>query len=302
MNLSFLLIVLLFAAALLLAVTLFAIAFFLPRTRFAAMGLLLVMAGGSTVIVLSSSFLMLRPFSDRGLIQDEIRSAQSRPTEVEFESELGAVVDSSGGSTKAEISTPADMDLAVLHEGEDLTDASQPAGVVQVIHAQVAGGQDTETVNSIRAELPTWVKTPPTIIAGRPAIVVVSDKYETVGECEENLRNLVESELQEYVLGQLRDAQGFVGAVALEPADLRRFSKDRFVEVVETSVGPMQQIHQLLVFDADFDREIQDRMRQVIVGDRLSKTGFVSGAAFVLLAATFGFLRISNRSNGKSSC
>ncbi len=73
--------------------------------------------------------------------------------------------------------------------------------------------------------------------------------------------------------------------------DIRRVSRQRFVDVIPTSVGPMKQVHQLIVFDEPFRRVLDRRVSEAIVGERLVRTGVFSGGILLLVGSLFGILK-----------
>jgi len=61
--------------------------------------------------------------------------------------------------------------------------------------------------------------------------------------------------------------------VAVDPIFLQAHVKQlEFAEVVDTSVGPMHEIHALLGFDQQAQDHFREQWRNVLVADRLQKT------------------------------
>ena len=120
----------------------------------------------------------------------------------------------------------------------------------------------------------------------------MSDPFETGAECDVDMQRRIRSAIQDYA--DLHSTG--VGAPAdlnlpLHPADIRHVSRERFVDVIQTSVGPMKQVHQLIVFDESFRRVLDRRVSEAIVGQRLVRTGVFSGGILLLVGSLFGILK-----------
>ena len=261
-----------------------------------------------------------------GIVLDDEPSVviSSEPAETSSEDVGSSDDDTEGSMGDAEIANPEDMsppsDAAATTEAvegssnEEVTSdtATDTASLADTAVAPSDSAADDSSANQsvdlektqpydvthYQIERPSWVTNPPKMVDGHAAEVIVSDAYETGDECEENLNNRIAAAIQHHAAKQSRDAGG-PGSVTIQVGrdDIRRVSRDRHLEVIDTSVGPMKQIHQLVVFDNEFERRAKQQVTQAVVGTRLAATGALSGGALILLATSFGLLRFISRSS-----
>ena len=160
----------------------------------------------------------------------------------------------------------------------------------------------SEDASKLVLKRPDWVSSPPAEIDGHPAIVVQSAQWETARECKSELLALVHAEAMQFATDVVYSNQVDGPAeFPLSPNDLRQITRDEYEEEVETSVGPMKRVHQLIVFDDGFKGSLRDRYYQATVEERLAQAGFMSGGLVLLLATVFGVLKVSTRSSRKET-
>ena len=160
----------------------------------------------------------------------------------------------------------------------------------------------SEDASKLVLKRPDWVSSPPAEIDGHPAVVVQSAQWETARECKSELLALVHAEAMQFATDVVYSNQVDGAAeFPLSPNDLRQITRDEYEEEVETSVGPMKRVHQLIVFDDGFKGSLRDRYYQATVEERLAQAGFMSGGLVLLLATVFGVLKVSTRSSRKET-
>ncbi len=160
----------------------------------------------------------------------------------------------------------------------------------------------SEDASKLVLKRPDWVSSPPAEIDGHPAVVVQSAQWETARECKSELLALVHAEAMQFATDVVYSNQVDGPAeFPLSPNDLRQITRDEYEEEVETSVGPMKRVHQLIVFDDGFKGSLRDRYYQATVEERLAQAGFMSGGLVLLLATVFGVLKVSTRSSRKET-
>ena len=180
--------------------------------------------------------------------------------------------------------------------------AEQDFQPVEEIKVDASDQAASEDASKLVLKRPDWVSSPPAEIDGHPAIVVQSAQWETARECKSELLALVHAEAMQFATDVVYSNQVDGPAeFPLSPNDLRQITRDEYEEEVETSVGPMKRVHQLIVFDDGFKGSLRDRYYQATVEERLAQAGFMSGGLVLLLATVFGVLKVSTRSSRKET-
>ena len=190
-------------------------------------------------------------------------------------------------------------ELAIGDAAEVAEQDFQPVEEIKVDASDQAASEDA---SKLVLKRPDWVSSPPAEIDGQPAVVVQSAQWETARECKSELLALVHAEAMQFATDVVYSNQVDGPAeFPLSPNDLRQITRDEYEEEVETSVGPMKQVHQLIVFDDGFKGSLRDRYYQATVEERLAQAGFMSGGVVLLLATVFGVLKVSTRSSRKEA-
>ena len=180
--------------------------------------------------------------------------------------------------------------------------AEQDFQPVEEINVDASDQAASEDASKLVLKRPDWVSSPPAEIDGQPAVVVQSAQWETARECKSELLVLVHAEAMQFATDVVYSNQVDGAAeFPLSPNDLRQITRDEYEEEVETSVGPMKRVHQLIVFDDGFKGSLRDRYYQATVEERLAQAGFMSGGLVLLLATVFGVLKVSTRSSRKET-
>ena len=92
--------------------------------------------------------------------------------------------------------------------------------------------------------------------------------YTTRLECEAKLPDALEAAVAEYV--EIHLGPDVAAGVRLPPDELRQLLvKEKFDETIDTSLGPMAQLHARLAFDTRAQERLREQWRQVLVAGRL---------------------------------
>jgi hypothetical protein len=190
--------------------------------------------------------------------------------------------------------------LAVLElpEGGDVAKAAATPPSAE----DEAPGADL-TDQAPAAQRPDWVLKPPQDVDGEPAEVLVSDPFETGQECDQDIQRRMIAAIHRFADRQCQQIGAPQGLnLPVQAEDLHLISRgQRFVDVIPTSVGPMTQAHQLVVYNEDFRRILDRRISEAIVGQRLVRTGVFSGGVLLLVGSLFGILKGAARREAKAA-
>ena len=232
--------------------------------------------------------------------------------------------DATEGGGVAEISAQGELDFWQTEDpsgeaGNDIVVAAEPPAVENSDPAEpitpTVSVQDQAAVDVVEAAAapiepmaaataaviqPTWVQSPPADVENQPAEVLVSDLFETRDECEQDLQHRIRAAIESFAERHCRQL-GIAPRLPLpiQPEDIRQVSRERFVDVVPTSVGPMKRVHQLVVFNEEFRRVLDRRVSEAVIGRRLSQTGVFSGGVLLLVGSLFGILKGASRRQSK---
>jgi hypothetical protein len=146
-------------------------------------------------------------------------------------------------------------------------------------------------------ERPTWLGMAGQLDDNVYRVAVKSGLYASVPECQRALEQAIEKETKSYV-------EEYLGAGSSEIIDVPRsylrshITKARFSEVVNVSIGPMQQTHALLEFDDDARARFYESWRKAVVNRRLWYVGAGGAIVLGLLSTLYGYLRLDLRTGG----
>jgi hypothetical protein len=130
---------------------------------------------------------------------------------------------------------------------------------------------------------PAWVDTPAGLADGKFERTVSAGPYDTPSLCESELITQIRHAVNEY-------ADGYIGpgtdrALKFTDPDLLKLIGQRWVQQVDTSVGPMMYHHARLVLDDSARAEIKQMWRHDTIERRLQWLG---GGALVVLSSLLG--------------
>jgi len=142
------------------------------------------------------------------------------------------------------------------------------------------------------AARPAWVDAPPQLVDDVYQMAITVGPYTTRQECDAKLPEAIQEAVDQYVEVCLGPEE--IDAVCLPAEYLRQqLVKDQWEEVRQHSIGPMTQLHVLLQFDRGVKDRVLEEHRQAVVAHRLWLTGAGLTAALGLLAAAFGYLKLT---------
>jgi hypothetical protein len=252
----------------------------------------------------ASATLELIPATESAAISDA--TAAGAVAEISTQDELLFwQLEDQRGESAAELVAAAETPLPAASEAAPPAlpgkPGDDPVAVAAVARATGTNESTAPTELAIVTDIqPAWVQNPPSTVEKQPAEVLVSDLFETRDECEQDLKHRIQAAIETFAERHCRQ-RGMVPKFPLpiQTDDLRQVSRDRFVDVVPTSVGPMRRVHQLVVFDADFCRVLDRRVSEAVIGQRLSQTGAFSGSVLLLVGSLFGILKGASRRRSK---
>jgi hypothetical protein len=163
-----------------------------------------------------------------------------------------------------------------------------------------AAAGPTTVVEKLPEGRPAWVDQTSHREAQTYKATVKSGLFVTFLECERALDRLTKNTVDEYIDQDLGD--GAAAVVQIEPDFIKRnLRKGLYHEEVQASVGPMQQVHALLVIDDAARATFHQRWHEVLVQRRLWHVGSGAMLAIVLLGTLFGYLKLDLKSAGAHS-
>ncbi len=138
---------------------------------------------------------------------------------------------------------------------------------------------------------PEWLDRP---VESTYQKVATAGPYSTRAECEDRFDDVLDTKVREFLRDYFRDEGEEASAVIELPADFvrSRVVKEEFAETLNTSFGPMVQVHALLHFDRDVRDWFDHQWNQVRVYRRLWQFGLALASALMLLAVVYGYLKI----------
>jgi|GEM_PF-5288850 len=158
--------------------------------------------------------------------------------------------------------------------------------------AKTAGQASSST------DRPVWVDAPPAMQGDVYCTSVKSGLYATRTECQAALAAALKQAVETYSDKQF--GPGAANAISIEPESIKsRVQKAEFTEIVNTSVGPMMQLHARLEFDDSIRTELQESRRQSLVTARLWHVGAFSTLLLAAIGAVFGYLKLDLATAGR---
>lgn len=167
--------------------------------------------------------------------------------------------------------------------------APQPAAAqpkAEPIRKQTAG-----------AGRPTWMDEPTGKHDGVFRTIATAGPYSTPQECREKLNDAIQGAIEHYVNGFLPRRAGV--KIDLPPSFIHnQLVRGEWLEQSEYSVGPMYNLHALLVFDQQANQEIDRQYHEGQVKGRLAYTGAGAGLVLALISTLFGYLKLDTLTRG----
>ena len=178
---------------------------------------------------------------------------------------------------------PAAPERAAAPPTESGAAPAQPATPIQ---AHTAG-----------AARPTWMDEPTGYRDGVYRTIATAGPYATPQECNQKLNDAIREAVRNHADRSMTLPAGV--EIELPPAFVHeRIVRNEWLQQSEYAVGPMYNLHALLVFDRGVNQEIERRYRESQIAGRLASTG--AGAALVLglIATMFGYLKLDTLTRG----
>ena len=150
---------------------------------------------------------------------------------------------------------------------------------------------------------PTWLTNAEPRRFGDQWAMVTAGPYPTTRECEQELDSEIKKVSDEFMNEHLGSKLA-AGLLNYSGADLRKKLAQemlRYEETVTVSVGPRKQIHALVSFTDDFQRELQTRWNKVRQTSRLMQVGLISAVVLSLLATACGYFKVEHATHGARS-
>lgn len=147
------------------------------------------------------------------------------------------------------------------------------------------------------AERPAWVDMHGTLDGSVYRVAINSGPYVDVPECQRALDEGMKRIVDRYIEDFLGD--GAANLVDVPRAYLKeKLKRQEYGEVVESSVGPMRQLHALVEIDDDARKVFHERWRQAIVTQRLWYVGSAAAVILALLSTFYGYLKLDLETGG----
>jgi hypothetical protein len=206
---------------------------------------------------------------------------EQAPAEIERRAATGISFSSREGAPPEPLELPEPQEIELTDtETSDVSAASSPVAIL-----------------TVSAERPAWVGAAPKRVGPVYSTVVVSDPYVSKAECDE----AIDPQLRDVALRYVDDLLGS-GArrfVDLDMSAVRtKMARDEYVELLDTSVGPMQRVHVLMEFDNSLRDEFRQQYQAGIRQRRLYQAG--GGAVLLVgfLVVMFGYLTVDTATRG----
>jgi hypothetical protein len=153
---------------------------------------------------------------------------------------------------------------------------------------------------------PEWVGEPPRMVGEIYRVPVEAGPYTSLQECYPALRQNLRQVVNERIVELVRDATGkpYVSVPTLEYLNIgnsyidRELLTDQYVEVSDTSVGPMKTAWGLLEFTPQQDQQLVDAWKRYARREGLAKTSLAAVLVLMLLGGVFALLKIDTWTRG----
>ncbi|HUY88317.1 MAG TPA: hypothetical protein VMV10_06260 [Pirellulales bacterium] len=147
------------------------------------------------------------------------------------------------------------------------------------------------------AARPAWMDEPTGKRDGVYRTIATAGPYTTPQECHEKLNEALNEAVKSYIDRFLTERAG--AKIALSPSFIHEHvARGEWLEQSEYSVGPMYNLHALLVFDKEANQEIDRRYRESQVAGRLAATGVGAALVLGLIGTLFGYLKLDTLTRG----
>ena len=180
-----------------------------------------------------------------------------------------------------------------------VAESSDPSPGATKSAEKSASAPSSDSTTKAAEHPPDWISRPPHPEQGDDGqrayvAAAASGRYATPAECERAIIPAINEIVARYVAEYLPNAPD--GDLALD-ADYIHNSliKQEYWEPVDTSVGPMHQLHDLLVFDSRVRNELDSRARLAKVDGRLKYAAAGTALTLLVLGGIYSLLRKGER-------
>lgn len=242
-------------------------------------------------------------------------TTETASAEVTTEAQAVATEETPAPSTTeapaASAEVPADVpseELAPLQtQAVAPTDTTTPAPGTSIEttenHAEPNGSSSSTEAPAVAASstaatlsAPAWVENPPREMDGHRVDVLISEPFEVRSDCERDLERKVAESVYRYACDVAAGHQRFLPrSSSLNPQIAELARREQYTKVHASSVGDMQVVYQLLVFDENVQQRVDEWVRTQGVQETLKATTGLSAMALGVLASVFGIFRIAAR-------
>ena len=152
-----------------------------------------------------------------------------------------------------------------------------------------------------RANVPAWVDQPSETVNGVYRTVVKVGPFSTDLECKNALPSALDMAVNDYVGLLVNNPEARTAGVSLPRERLEELVvAEKYQQRIQSSVGPMVQLHALVEFDTKVQEMLRDEWKNVQIRERLLVAGLAFGSVLLLIAAAYGFLRLDLATEGKA--
>jgi hypothetical protein len=227
-----------------------------------------------------------------------IPTASSLPAEAEYDH-------SDAEATTESADSHADHAWdAVASTAAEKANAARDQANNAVLEAEAEAGKNTS--NDSTTSQPDWLGQPPRMVGEVYRVPVEAGPYSSLQECYPALRENMRKVVNDRIVELVRDATGnpYVPVPSLEYLNLgnsfidRELLTDQYVEVSETSVGPMKTAWGLLEFTPQHDQQLVDAWKRYARRDGIAKTTLLALLVLVVLGSVFVLLQIDTWTRG----
>lgn len=245
------------------------------------------------------------PAAESAAATDATTAADATPAEVT----TGQGVAEAAQTDATVSTTPAEVPAEVKQDELAPLQTEAPSAAAEAAAADVAGTPVESTPTSsaeapaaaapstaATLSVPAWVENPPREIDGRRVDVLISEPFEIRSDCERDLDRKVAESVYRYACEIAAHSDKFLPVSAgIHPEIAQLARREQYTKVHASSVGDMQVVYQLVVFDENVQRRVEDWVRAEGVHESLKRTTGVSAMALGLLAGVFGIFRLAAR-------
>jgi hypothetical protein len=237
----------------------------------------------------SICFFYLARRSADDTVQATLDSPPPRPLIPLDASASRPVGETSPSSSPATATSPERTAAPLTESAGELAAPARPADA-----AQQAAPIQAHTAGAAR---PPWMDQPTGYRDGVDRTIATAGPYATPQECNQRLNEAIREAVRNHVDRFMTLPAGV--EIELPPAYIHgRIVQDEWLQQSEYAVGPMYNLHALLVFDSAVNQEIERCYRESHLSGRLAYTGAGAALLLGLIGTMFGYLKLDTLTRG----